>query len=111
MLFVRVSLGQRESYATPATECKSAGSLLRHIDEAAVSEWGMGYRPAYASDALFGLLMPLWQVIIGVLVLVAVAVSVHRLFLRGPSRMGGAMLLTGGAVVCIAVVSYLVQQL
>ena len=71
----------------------------------------MGYPPAHASDALFGLLMPLWQVVIGVLVLFAVVVSVHRLFLRGPSRMGGAMLLVGGAVVCIAVMSYLVQQI
>ena len=77
----------------------------------AVSEWGMGSSPAHAADALFGLLLPLWQVLIGVLVLVAVVVSVHRLFLRGPSRMGGAMLLTGGALVCIAVVSFLVQQL
>ena len=64
-----------------------------------------------ASDALFGLLMPLWQVLIGVLVLVALVVSVHRLFMRGPSRMGGAMLIAGGAVVCVAVVSYLVQQM
>ena len=64
-----------------------------------------------ASDALFGLLMPLWQVLIGVLVLVVLVVSVHRLFMRGPSRMGGAMLIAGGAVVCVAVVSYLVQQM
>ena len=77
----------------------------------AVSQWGMGSPPALAVDALFGLLMPLWQVVIGLLVIVTVVVSVHRLFLRGPSRMGGAMLLTGGAVVCIAVVSYLVQQI
>ncbi len=71
----------------------------------------MGSPPVHASDALFGLLLPLWQVVIGVLVLVVVAVSTHRLIMRGPSRMGGAMLLTGGALVCIAVVSYLVQQL
>ena len=69
----------------------------------------MGSQTALASDALFGLLMPLWQVLIGVLVLVALLVSVHRLFMRGPSRMGGAMLLAGGAVVCVAVVSYLFQ--
>jgi hypothetical protein len=71
----------------------------------------MGFQTALASDALFGLLMPLWQVLIGVLVLVALLVSVHRLFMRGPSRMGGAMLLVGGAVVCVAVVSYLFQQI
>lgn len=71
----------------------------------------MGFQTAVASDALFGLLMPLWQVLIGVLVLVALVVSMHRLFMRGPSRMGGAMLIVGGAVVCVAVVSYLFQQI
>jgi len=71
----------------------------------------MGSQTALASDALFGLLMPLWQVLIGVLVLMALLVSVHRLFMRGPSRMSGAMLLVGGAVVCVAVVSYLFQQI
>lgn len=71
----------------------------------------MGYPPAQAADALFGLIMPLSQLVIGILVLVAVVVSVHRLFLRGPSRMGGAMLVVGGAVVCVAVMSYLIQQI
>jgi hypothetical protein len=71
----------------------------------------MGSSPALAADALFGLLVPLWQLVIGVLVLVTVVVSMHRLFLRGPTRMGGAMLLAGGALVCVAVVGYLVQQL
>ena len=71
----------------------------------------MGSQTVLAADALFGLLVPLWQVLIGVLVLVALVVSVHRLFMRGPSRMGGAMLIVGGAVVCVAVVSYLFQQI
>ena len=71
----------------------------------------MGETAARASDALFGLLLPLWQLIIGLLVVVTVVVSVHKLFMRGPSRMGGAMLLAGGAVVCVAVASYLFQQL
>jgi hypothetical protein len=71
----------------------------------------MGSSPALASDALFGLLMPLWQLVIGLLVLVTVVVSVHRLFMRGPSRMGGAMLIVGGAVVCLAVASYVFQQI
>ncbi|HET6529663.1 MAG TPA: hypothetical protein VFH03_03465 [Actinoplanes sp.] len=71
----------------------------------------MGDSPARASDALFGLLIPLWQVVIGLLVVITVVVSIHRLFMRGPSRMGGAMLLTGGAIVGVAVISYLVQQL
>jgi hypothetical protein len=70
----------------------------------------MGSSPV-AADALLDLLMPLWQLVIGVLVLVALVVSVHRLVMRGPSRMGGAMLITGGAVVCVAVLSYLYQTL
>jgi hypothetical protein len=65
--------------------------------------------PVLAAVALSSLLVPLTQVIIGVLVLAAVVVSVHRLVQRGPTRMGGAMLLIGGALVCVAVLSYLVQ--
>lgn len=67
--------------------------------------------PALAADALFNQLMPLSQLVIGILVLAAVIVSVYKLFMRGPSRMGGAMLIAGGAVVCIAVVGYLIQVL
>lgn len=62
-----------------------------------------------ASDALLDLLAPLWQLVIGLLVLLTVIVSVRRLVRRGPSRMGGALLVLGGAIVCVAVVSYLVQ--
>jgi hypothetical protein len=65
--------------------------------------------PAVAADALLDLLMPLWQLVIGVLVLAALIVSVHRLVMRGPSRMGGAMLMVGAVVVGVAVLSYLLQ--
>jgi hypothetical protein len=71
----------------------------------------MTHPPVLAGDALLDLLVPLWQLVIGLLVLVTLVVSVHRLFMRGPSRMGGAMLVFGGAVVCVAVVSYLMQTL
>lgn len=64
-----------------------------------------------AADALLDLLMPLWQVVIGVLVLVTLVVAGHRILMRGPSRMGGAMLLAGGAVIGLAVIGYLVQLL
>ncbi len=43
--------------------------------------------------------------------LVTLTVSVYRLVQRGPSRMGGAMLLAGAAVVGLAVIGYLVQLL
>ncbi len=71
----------------------------------------MGASPLLAADALLDLLFPMWQVLIGVLVLVTVVVSTHRLFMRGPSRMGGALLLAGAAAVGLAVVSYLIQLL
>jgi hypothetical protein len=71
----------------------------------------MGSSRTEAADALLDLLMPAWQLVIGALVLVTVVVSMHRLFMRGPSRMGGAMLLTGGAVIGLAVLGYLIQLL
>ena len=64
-----------------------------------------------AADALFDLVLPAGQLVIGTLVLVTLVVSVRKLLLRGPSRMGGALLLTGGAVIGFAVVGYLVQLL
>jgi hypothetical protein len=71
----------------------------------------MGASTTLAADALLDLLFPAWQLVIGALVLVTVVVCLHRLFLRGPSRMGGAMLLAGGAAIGLAVVGYLVQLL
>ena len=68
-----------------------------------------GHPAVIASDALLDLLMPLWQLVIGVLVLLTLVVSVHRLVMRGPSRMGGAMLMVGAVVIGLAVLSYLVQ--
>lgn len=64
----------------------------------------------HAEDALLGLLLPLWQVIIGILVVVAVVASVYRLARRGPSRMTTGMLVTGGAIVGIAVIGILSQD-
>ena len=69
----------------------------------------MATTPSLAADALLDLLFPLWQLVIAVLVLVTVVVSVLRLAMRGPSRMGAAMLVVGGAVVCLAVLGYLFQ--
>lgn len=71
----------------------------------------MSHPPAFATETLTGLLVPFWQLVIGLVVLVTVVVSGYRLFLRGPSRMGGAMLLVGITVVCVAVISYIVQSL
>ncbi|GIF18803.1 hypothetical protein BJ973_005850 [Actinoplanes tereljensis] len=71
----------------------------------------MGESPTLAADALLDLVFPVWQFVIGALVLVTLVVSVQRMVRRGPSRMGGAMLLAGGAVIGVAVIGYLVQML
>ena len=71
----------------------------------------MGSSPTLAADALLDLVFPFGQLVIGALVLVTLVVSTLRLIRRGPTRMGGALLLTGGAVVGLAVIGYLVQLL
>ena len=71
----------------------------------------MGSSPTLATDAVSDLLLPAGQLLIGALVLVTLVVSALRLARRGPSRMGGALLLTGGAVIGLAVIGYLVQLL
>ncbi|GAA4706240.1 hypothetical protein [Phytohabitans rumicis] len=60
-----------------------------------------------AEDALLGLLLPFWQLVIGAFVLVAVVASVHRLIMRGPSRMTTGMLISGGVVVGLTVIGVL----
>ncbi|MEV1143590.1 hypothetical protein [Micromonospora sp. NPDC049799] len=62
-----------------------------------------------AEDALLGLLLPIWQLVIGALVLVAVLASVRRLARRGPSRMTTALLVTAAAIAGFAVVGVLLQ--
>nr|WP_296077161.1 hypothetical protein [uncultured Actinoplanes sp.] len=71
----------------------------------------MGSSRTQAADVLLDMVLPLGQLVIGTLVLVTLVVSVNRLLRRGPSRMGGALLLTGSAVIGLAVVGYLVQLL
>ncbi|SNT41356.1 hypothetical protein SAMN05421812_105417 [Asanoa hainanensis] len=60
-----------------------------------------------AEDALLGMLVSFWQLVIGLCVLLALGAAAYRLAARGPSRMTTAMLVTGAAVVGIAVLSYL----
>jgi hypothetical protein len=62
-----------------------------------------------AEDALLSLLLPFWQLVIGTVVLVVLVVSVHRLIMRGPSRMSTALLITGAAVIGSAAISILLQ--
>ncbi|MBQ1071557.1 hypothetical protein KBX06_00010 [Micromonospora sp. C31] len=62
-----------------------------------------------AEDALTGLLLPFWQVVIGAFVLFVVVVSVARLARRGRSRMTTALLVTAAAIAGFAVVGVLLQ--
>jgi hypothetical protein len=55
-----------------------------------------------ALDAPVNLLFPMWQVVIGGCVLLAVVLSVRPLLRRGPSRMSRALIVTGGAALAIA---------
>jgi hypothetical protein len=61
-------------------------------------------------DALLGLLFPVWQLLIGVCVLVTVVLCSWRLARRGPSRMTRALIVTGGAVLGIATLGILLAR-
>jgi hypothetical protein len=62
-----------------------------------------------ATDALLNLLLPFWQVVIGGLVLVALVGSVGRLARRGPSRMTTGLLVSGAALLGLAIVGVLIN--
>lgn len=59
--------------------------------------------PSPRADALLELLFPVWQFVIGVVVALVVVIATYRLALRGPSRMGTMLLVTGAAIVGITV--------
>ncbi|WP_405105314.1 hypothetical protein OG559_18155 [Micromonospora sp. NBC_01405] len=63
-----------------------------------------------AEEALLGLLMPFWQLVIGAVVLVVILVSVGRLARRGMSRMTTALLVTAGAIAGLTVIGVLLQD-
>jgi hypothetical protein len=66
-------------------------------------------RRPLAADALLGMLLPFWQLVIGVFVLLILALSVRRLARRGRSRMTTALLVSGAAAVAIATIGFLLQ--
>ena len=63
-----------------------------------------------AEEALLGLLLPFWQLVIGAFVLFVVLVSVGRLARRGPSRMTTALLITAAAIAGFTVVGVLLES-
>jgi hypothetical protein len=62
--------------------------------------------PARADD-LMDLLAPLWQLIIGAVVLVAVIVMTLRLAGRGQSRMRNALMVIGVVILGVALIGIL----
>jgi len=62
-----------------------------------------------AEDALLSLLLPFWQLVIGVCVVLVMLVSTHRLIMRGRSRMSTAVLVTGAVVVGFAALGVLLR--
>ncbi|MGW5669996.1 hypothetical protein [Micromonospora sp. NPDC003776] len=63
-----------------------------------------------AEEALLGLLLPFWQLVIGAFVLVVVLLSLRRLAQRGPSRMTTALVITALAIVGFTVVGVLLES-
>ena len=63
-----------------------------------------------AADALLGMLLPFWRLVISTFVVFVVAASLRRLVRRGPSRMATALLVTGGAIVGLAVLGVLLDD-
>jgi threonine/homoserine/homoserine lactone efflux protein len=61
------------------------------------------------TDPLLSMLLPFWQMVIGLCVLAAVVVAGVRLARRGRSRINTALLLTGGAVVGICALGILLE--
>jgi hypothetical protein len=66
---------------------------------------------ALSQDPLLNLLLPFWQLVIGLCVLAAVVVLGVRLARRGPSRMTTALLVTGAAVLGTCALGLLLERL
>ncbi|MEU4677054.1 hypothetical protein [Micromonospora sp. NPDC023737] len=62
-----------------------------------------------AEEAVLGLLLPFWQLVIGAFVLVVVVLSLGRLARRGRSRMTTALVVTAAAIAGFAVIGVLLQ--
>lgn len=70
-----------------------------------------GNADPFAQDALLNLLLPVWQLAIGLCVVAAVVVVGFRLAQRGPSRVTTALVLSGGAVLGICALGVLLERL
>jgi hypothetical protein len=59
------------------------------------------------AEALMALLLPIWQLVIGVCVLLALVAACVRLAQRGRSRMGTVLAVFGFAIVGVALLGFL----
>jgi len=90
------SSNRREwSYVTPVSACGSTAAVAGQLNG------------AMSGDALLGMLLPMWQLVIGCCVVLALAVATARLVRRGRSRMTNALLITGAAIVGLSVLGVL----
>lgn len=62
-----------------------------------------------SAEAVLGLLLPIWQLVIGTTVLLVLIVTLRRLVRRGRSRMSTALMVTGGAIVGLTVLGILLR--
>lgn len=60
-----------------------------------------------AADALLGLLLPFWQLVLGAVIILFVVGASVRLARRGPSRMNTAIIVTGAAVLGLVLIGVL----
>jgi uncharacterized Tic20 family protein len=67
-----------------------------------------GRMPAtIAADALLGLLLPFWQLVLGGVIVVFVVIASVRLARRGRSRMNTAIVVAGAALVGLVLIGLL----
>jgi hypothetical protein len=63
-----------------------------------------------AADALLGLLLPFWQLVLGCVILLFVVGAAARLARRGRSRMNTAILVTGAGVLGLLIIGMLTER-
>ncbi|MET8086710.1 hypothetical protein [Micromonospora sp. NPDC005197] len=73
-----------------------------------MDESGLG-ATVFAEEALLGVLLPFWQLVIGAVVLVVLVLSVGRLARRGRSRMTTALLVTAVVIAGFATIGVLLE--
>jgi hypothetical protein len=59
------------------------------------------------ADALLGMLFPVWQLVIAVCLVIVTVIAGHKLLMRGPSRMSRGVVVAGGAILGVVLLSVL----